>query len=174
MKSIHIISLLIMNLWKSYKTSLADLWLRVLKRHLEQKTHLYRRYFDTHYMKRTGGCVQPMEGNVIVYDDITETGPPTSDAHLYRSAGLRQIHINAHTVTGMHAVYLTDSSGLIEHVPQEDMRSGWYQHGESFGERAPLRQRGEFVELISSVSLLLHQVHSVEDKLGGHVGGVRR
>lgn len=54
------------------------------------------------------------------------------------------------------------------------MSSGWYQHRESLSERALLQQRGELVELVSSVSPLLDQVHSMKDKLRGDIGGVRR
>lgn len=73
---------------------------------IKKKVQLYFRYFDTHYMKRTGRRSQPMEGNGIVYDDITKTGPPTSDAHLYRPTRLRQIQINAVTITVIHTVVL--------------------------------------------------------------------
>lgn len=58
---------------------------------------------------------------------------------------------------------------LLEHVIR-----AWYQHRERLCERALLQQRGEFVELISSVSPLLHQVHGMEDKLGGDIRGARR
>lgn len=70
---------------------------------------------DTHYVKRTGRCLQPMEGNGIVYDDITKTGPPTSDAHLYRSTRLRQIQVNADIVTMIPSVVLMEHY-LLEHV----------------------------------------------------------
>lgn len=62
----------------------------------------------------------------------------------------------------------------MKHYLLEHMTSSWYQHRESLRDRALLQQRGEFVELVSSVSPLLHQVHSMEDKLGGDIGGVRR
>lgn len=70
-------------------------------------------------MKRRGRRLQPTEGDGVVYDDITEAGPPASDAHLYRSSRLNQIQINAGSVTLAHAVYLTDSSGLIKHSQLE-------------------------------------------------------
>lgn len=62
-------------------------------------------------MKRTGRRLQAMEGNGIVYDDVTQTGPPTSDAHLYGSTRLRQIQIKAGTVTLIHADVLMDLIG---------------------------------------------------------------
>lgn len=60
-----------------------------------QKVQLHFRHFNTHQMKRTGRRLQPMESNGIVHNDITKTGPPPSDAHLYCATGLRRTQIDA-------------------------------------------------------------------------------
>lgn len=76
-----------------------------------------------------------------------------------------------HCFRGESFFYIKDLA-LVKHYRLDYMRK--YQHRESLGERALLQQRGEFIELVSSVRPLLHQVHSMKDKLGGDISGVRR
>lgn len=54
------------------------------------------------------------------------------------------------------------------------MRVVRYQDRKRLRERALLQQRGELVELISSISPLLHEVDGMKDEFGGDVGGLRR
>lgn len=128
---------------------------------------------DTYNMNRTGRCLQSMEGNGIVHSNVTKTGPPTSDTHLHRPTRLR----NTNQSSTHHSRLKRDSFIKLNYSfnadPENKSEEFLYQHRESLGERAFLQQRGELVELIRSVSPLLYQVHSMEDKLGGHVTGVR-